>query len=278
MKKKSSKKIPVTPVDTRVIARVNSGIVSIGNAQHQGARSYQEDSFGFSEFSLSVASNKGILAVLADGMGGLKNGKAVSDTVVSTLLEWFNSERSVCRTGTDLKNAISAINQKICDIYCKDGRIESGSTVVVALINNGFLHWLCIGDSRLYLKRDQNLYQINEDHDFLNQMLGEVIAGEKTLGAAYSDKQKDSLVGCIGKRDLEVFDYSKRGYRLEDGDILVLCSDGVYNAMTKVEFNMNISSDAMHSCDNIIKIIESKKLPNQDNNTIVILSYKEKGV
>jgi len=278
VKKKVSKLTEDRSADNRVTAKIREGVVCIGNAQHQGARSYQEDSFGFSDISESASSKKGVLAVLADGMGGLKNGKAVSDAVVSTLLEWFDSERSVCSSGTDLKNAVSAINQKICDIYCKDGKVESGSTIVSALINNGFLHWLCIGDSRLYLKRNQHIYQINEDHDFLNQMLSEVISGEKTLGEAYSNKQKDSLVGCIGKRDLDSFDYSKKGYRLEDGDILILCSDGIYNALSHSELNMNISTDAMTSCENIIKLVASKNLPNQDNNTIIIISYQEKSV
>ena len=70
------------------------------------------------------------------------------------------------------------------------------------------------------------MYQINEDHDFLNQLLDDVLAGSMSFLAADSDSQKDSLVGCIGKRDLDSFDYSKRGYRLMEGDSLILCTDG----------------------------------------------------
>lgn len=253
---------------------IAGGTVSLGGAQGQGARSYQEDSFGFSNLSGTEVTKKGVLAVLADGMGGLKNGKAVSDTTVSSLLSWFDSQDAVCTCAEDLKNTISLMNQRICDIYCKGGKVEAGSTVVAVLVNNGYFHWLSIGDSRIYLKRGGKLYQINEDHDYLNQMLSDVIDGTSTIESAYSNMQKDSLVGCIGKRDLDCFDYSKKGFKMHPGDILVLCSDGVYNSLSLAEFNMNVSSDAIKSCENIIGLVEQKKIPNQDNNTVVIISYK----
>lgn len=273
-KKKKSTKYAPSSADTGVHIPINGGILTLGNAQHQGARSYQEDSFGFS----STTSSNGLLAVLADGMGGLKNGKAVSETATTSLISWFDSPNTICNSGEDLKNTVENINRQVCAMFCPSGKIESGTTIVAVQINSGYLHWLCVGDSRLYLKRRGKLHQINEDHDFLNQMLSDVIEGDMTLEAAFSDRQKDSLVGCIGNNELNTFDYSKRGFRLLDGDILVLCSDGVYNALSPVEFNMNISPDAMTSCENIIRLVQEKRFSNQDNNTIVIISYKESGI
>ena len=238
-----------------ISADIGNGIVTLGNAQHQGARPYQEDSFGFSSIEKSGVTSRGLLAVLADGMGGLKNGKAVSSNAVTSLISWFNSENVFCNSGEELKNVVSAINKRICDVYCSDGKVSSGTTIVAALVKDGFLHWLCIGDSRLYLKRDNKLYQVNEDHDYLNQLLSDVIDETLTANEAFADKKKDCLVGCIGNRELESFDYSKRGFRLKDGDILVLCSDGVYNALTQSEFNMSITHDAMSSCRNIVDLI-----------------------
>lgn len=261
-----------------ITVSIPGGSVVLGNAQHQGARPYQEDSFGFSDISPHVTESKGILAVVADGMGGLANGKEVSSTIVTAMLEFFNSDQSVCRSGEDLKKAAAAFNERICDTYCKSGKVEAGSTLVAALVNNGYLHWLCIGDSRLYLKRRGRMYQINEDHDFLNQLLDDVVQGRRSYASADSDPQKDSLVGCIGKRELDSYDYSKRGYRLMDGDSLVLCSDGVYNALTPEEFSQSITEDAMGSCENIIRLVYSKHYQNQDNNTVVIMSYHEKGL
>lgn len=274
-KRKSTKK---ESSDSSVTAFLNGGMVSIGNIQHQGSRPYQEDSFGFSDFSDGIAKQKGILVVLADGMGGLENGKAVSETAVTSLLEWFNGEYSACRSGADLRNITDEVNQRICDIYCKNGSITSGSTLVTVLIQDGALHWLSIGDSRLYLKRNGKLFQVSEDHDFLNQMLGDVIEGLCTPEKAYTNRQKDSLVGCIGKRDLVTYDFSKRGFLLHEGDILLVCSDGVYNSMSMAELNADITNDAMGSCERIGKHIACKNVAGQDNYTAVVLSYQEKGV
>ena len=276
MKKK--KTLPQIPSAESFVISVDigCGTVSLGNAQHQGARPYQEDSFGFSAINGNGVTSKGLLAVLADGMGGLKNGKAVSSDTVSGLLNWFNSDNVFCRGGEDLKNVVSRINQHVCDVYYSDGKVSAGSTVVAAYVNNGILHWICVGDSRLYLKRDDKLYQINEDHDYLNQLLADVIDGTLYLNEAFADKRKDALVGCIGNRELECFDYSKQGFRLRDGDILVLCSDGVYNALSHSEFNMCITHDAMGSSQDIIDRIAAKGYPTQDNNTIILITYKEK--
>jgi len=274
--KKSNKKVESS--DSGVTLQLSDAKINLWNLQHQGDRPYQEDSFGFSDFSKSITEKKGILAVLADGMGGLKNGKAVSETVVSSLLEWFNSEYSVCQSGSDLKNIIYEANHRICDIYCPDGSISSGSTIVAVLIYRNMMHWLSIGDSRLYLKRDGKLFQVNEDHDFLNQLLDDVIDESMEFETAYSNKQKDSLVGCIGKRDLTNFDYSKSGLRLLDGDIILICSDGVYNSVSLTELNGYLSPSVMASCENIGRHIAEKNIPGQDNYTAVVLSYQEKGV
>lgn len=249
------------------------GPITLGNAQHQGKRNYQEDSFGFSETSTEAYASKGILAVLADGMGGLKNGKAVSSTTVSSLLDWFNKKQNTITSGTDLMNATVEINKAICAAYCSDGKISSGTTIVAALIKSGYLHWLCVGDSRLYIKRGKELHQVNEDHDYLNQLLDSVIEGNMRAEDAFDDRQKDSLAACIGKSDLECFDYSKRGYPLEKGDVIVLCSDGIYNAVTEKEICQYITDDAMDSCNRIIKAVAAKRISNQDNNTIIIMNY-----
>lgn len=276
--KKKNIKIKSEPAVMSVVAEMPDCILELGNAQRQGARPYQEDSFGFARIAQSVAQEKGVLAVLADGMGGLKNGKAVSEASVSSLIGWFESENTYCNSAIDLKNAASMMNQRICDVYCRGGRIEAGTTLVCVLVKDGYLHWLCIGDSRLYLKRNGRVYQMNEDHDFLNQMLDDVINGDSALIDALTNSQKDSLIGCIGKRDLTSFDYNKRNFKLRDGDILVLCSDGIYNALTPAELNINTTSEAMLSCENIVKLVESKNYPGQDNNTVIIISYKEKGI
>ena len=239
----------------------------IGNAQHQGQRDYQEDSFGVSDTSRTAIDTKGLLAVVADGMGGLSNGKEISQ----------ESPATVCEDAETMKNFVKSMNDELCVMFGNNEGMRSGSTLVMALMKDGLLHWLCVGDSRLYLKRDSRLYQINEDHDYQNQLLGDVIDGNADLNRAFSDPQKDSLAVCIGKKDLNVFDYSRRSLKLEDGDILMLCSDGVYNALSCDELAGNLTGEAMADAERIKQMIISKGIPHQDNNTIIVVSYNTKG-
>jgi len=249
--------------------------IKIGNAQHQGRRDYQEDSFGISDTNSEFIQNKGVLAILADGMGGLSNGKAVSEHVISSLLAWFRDPSTVCRFGQDIKNAVTAVNAQICDIYCRDGNVNSGSTVIATLIKDGVMHWLAVGDSRIYLKRGARMYQVNEDHDFLNQLLDDVITSGDSPAAAFSNPQKDSLVGCIGKPDLDCFDYSKRGLPLCNGDKIVLCSDGVYNALSTDEINSFLSAEPMIAAENIKNAVLKKHYSGQDNLTVIVISINQ---
>lgn len=278
--KKSQKNPPTTvslgKITTRSLsAKCSNMKLLIGNAQHQGSRNYQEDSFGISDISTEALEAKGIFAVLADGMGGLSNGKEISQQTVTSLLNWFSTHWTANSTNENLKNYVVALNAELSRRFCNSDRINSGTTLVTAHIKDGFLNWLCVGDSRLYVKRNGKLYQVNEDHDYLNQLLSSVIDDTITLDMAMDNTQKDSLAACIGKEDLDVFDYSKQGFRLQNGDMLILCSDGVYNAFSHDEFNNLLQGDPMSVAENLKYRIQAKNIPHQDNNTVIIITYNE---
>lgn len=261
--------------DKSLEIKMNNGIVlGLGNAQHQGRRPYQEDSCGYSDLSNEqVLNSKGVLAVLADGMGGLSNGKEVSTTVVSQMLDFFNLPNTSCYNGNHLLSQAERINDGICRRFCPDGSIKAGSTLVCAMINNGLLHWLCIGDSRLYLKRNGMLYQVNEDHDYLNRLLGEVIDGDISVEEAFNDPQKDVLVSCFGNAELPESDCSLSGLALESGDVIVLCSDGVYNAIPSELLNQLLETDPQNAAQSIESAVLSQGFETQDNLTVIVVSY-----
>lgn len=283
-KKKKEKVIShITPVlqpeqDTVPKIAIGAGLeIALGNAQHQGGREYQEDSFGFSDTEAEAVAQRGLLAVLADGMGGLSNGKAVSETVVARMLTWYTHSPAVNFKGEDLKAAISQINAEISATYSAGGAVRSGSTVVAATIKRSRLHWLCVGDSRIYLKRGKRIYQVNEDHDFLNQLLDEAIIAGEGMQEPFLNPQKDSLVGCIGKPALDCFDYSKSGYPLEGGDKIMLCSDGVYNSLSESELSSLLDSDPMSAAESIKNEVLKKGYPGQDNLTVIVIAIYQKG-
>lgn len=249
----------------------------IGNAQHQGKRDYQEDSFGFSDTSFEAIETKGFLAVLADGMGGLSNGKEISQKTVSEMLAWFNAPETVCDDAQTLNNFVYSLNSNLCTMFDNSNGLKSGTTLVSVLIKKRMLYWLCVGDSRLYIKRNGKLYQVNEDHDYLNVLLEDVIDGNMNLAQAHGDPQKDSLAVCMGKSSLSATDYNQRGFMLRDDDVIMLCSDGIYNAVSQDELIQNITDNPMADAQRIKDLVLSKRVPHQDNNTLILIKYNAKG-
>lgn len=278
-KHKKSSELPVTEqtvmsAESLVIELGNGDIIRLGNSQHQGRREYQEDSCGYSNLmDARLLKEKGLLAVVSDGMGGLSNGKDVSSYAVTQMLRCFNSYETPCSDGKSLLSFAININSVICEKYNSDGRIHSGATLICAMINDGFLHWMSVGDSRIYIKRNGRLYQMNEDDDYLNRLLGEAIYDRANTASAFSDKQRDVLVSCIGTPKSFEADYSKKPFRLYKGDVILMCSDGVYNAISTEMLSELLEYEPQFSAQKIANKVLEQNIKSQDNLTSIVIAY-----
>ncbi len=244
--------------------------IKTGNSQNQGARPYQEDSFGYSNITDSeLLSNKGMFAILADGMGGLANGKEVADYTVKESIELFESMNPQMNISEQLVNIAKYVNQNICERYSSQ---SSGSTMVLAYIYKNRIYWVCVGDSRLYCIRNGNMLQMNEDHDYKNRLFRDYIRNGGNLAAIEQDRQKDSLVCYIGKKDIPYFDVSYKGYRIKPNDIFVLCSDGIYNGISsEAILEAATMTGAQAACETIVSSVVARNLPGQDNMTVMVI-------
>lgn len=250
--------------------------VKIGNCAHQGARDYQEDSFGYSNIIDSdVISEKGFVAVLADGMGGLSNGKEISSYVVSAFIEMFNALSYDAPFPPQLERMVESINSEVCRNFCEGGKSGAGSTIVAAFTYKTNLYWVCTGDSRLYLKRGCKLYVANEDHDYFNQLLPELMHGETSMERISNDEQKDALTSYIGCEKLPFIDVSKRGFAIHKEDALVLCSDGIYNAVSDAEIiNILAQNEPQAASEEIVQAVLNKNIAGQDNLTVMVIKFE----
>lgn len=252
--------------------------VNTGNSQNQGARPYQEDSFGYSNITdSSIVTNKGMLAILSDGMGGLANGKNVADYVVQTSIAMFDSINPQVNISVQLKNIVYHINNSVCEQYAADGSSKAGATMVFAYLFKNRMYWITVGDSRLYCYRNGHLLQMNEDHDYKNQLYREYINEGGNLQEVEADGQKDSLVCFIGKRDLPYVDVSLRGYKIKPDDTFVLCSDGIYNGISQDSMKDILSNhDAQTASDKIVAEVLRSRFPGQDNMTVMVIKCAKK--
>ncbi len=240
--------------------------ISIGNAQNRGARDYQEDSFGYTP--LDKAGSEGFAAVVADGMGGLSAGDKVSAYAVSALLGMRDRITRTEPVHVKFRQLISVINRNVVH-----GGTGGGCTFAAVFCRNDGVYWCSVGDSRIYILRDGMLFQLSEDGDYQNQLLDKVIAETLTYADMAENEKKDSLVQYIGSKNEPVADVNIRPLIPHSGDKLLICSDGVYNALSIGEMSGALSKPAQEAADALMSEILNKNYANQDNNTAVVLEF-----
>lgn len=173
------------------------------------------------------------LAILADGMGGYSAGEVASAMVIETIsTELLASlpklrDRPLDEATPDLHEDIeftvgranAAIHQKShSDPDCEG----MGSTLVVAALLDGQITVGHVGDSRLYRFRDNTLEQVTRDHSWLDEQLAMgVISAEQAMASRYKNIVTRGM-GIEEEVEVEIHDYP-----IQDGDIYLLCSDGL---------------------------------------------------
>jgi serine/threonine protein phosphatase PrpC len=172
--------------------------------------------------------------VVADGVGGLKDGRIASQTVVETLKAHFEplwpavtavSDQTVARLRQQLKKAIYKANDAIRALVSdKDERMAS--TITCALVVDQAIIVANAGDSRTYLYRQKQLEQLTQDHSLVAWLLRqEHITAEEALTHPYKNVLTHAL-GAMDKPQVDLFTH-----RLFPGDWLLLCSDGIWGTL-----------------------------------------------
>ncbi len=247
-----------------------------GNAQWIGARQEQEDAFGFAGFDArGQAGPDGVLAVVADGMGGLSEGRAASQGAVSGFLAAWAGQPPDLAVTERLLGAITATNQVVHNLArATAGEGEVGTTLVAAAIHQGHLFWISAGDSRIYLYRaaDGSLTPCNEEHNLALQLWREAPADGPTPDWIEDHPQRDALISFLGLAEIPEIDRNVRPLALEAGDRLLLCSDGVDGVLSLDELREGLDADPQTAAAGLIARLRGLQRPYQDNATVAILA------
>lgn len=159
--------------------------------------------------------------VVADGMGGHNGGDIASQMVVSI----FDQETSKIKDSTNwLENTVRLCNLKIFQQAQEKPELQGMGTTICSLQLIRDEARIChIGDSRAYLIKQGEIFQITKDHTLVQEKLN---LGLYDREQARLDKMKNVLVKTAGiESDMELDQYS---YQLQDNDLILLCSDGLY--------------------------------------------------
>ena len=241
--------------------------IAAASLQCQGVREYQEDSCGFSQISSDEPVGS-FCAVVADGMGGLNAGAFVSNYAVNSLL---TSDLGGNR-GLILPDELASEFRRISGEIAAGGS-RGGSTMAAVVCMPEGVYFCSAGDSRVYLLHGGILTQLTEDGDYFSQLLDNVISGKLTYKQAESDPDKDSLSQYIGSGTFLIPDRNISPLKPQPGDRLLICSDGVYNALTNDEIMQSLSLSAGGAVEDIAGRILAKGYTNQDNFTAVALEF-----
>lgn len=246
------------------------GKIAYGKAHNIGRRPSQQDSLG----STPVCQGQGILAVVADGMGGLSGGDQVSQRIVMEMLNRGTQLRTMQTDGVLLK-MVKAINDCVNDMLGESGIYKSGSTLVSVLATKEYFQWISVGDSRIYLYRDGSLIQLNQEHTLLQEWMPDILDGKMTFEEALQNPDGVKLTSFIGMGKLKHVDCSLRNIRIVPGDRILLMSDGVFN--TLAEKSMAEILKRTPDVQQVANIFEQKilaaQVPTQDNFTVIILGF-----
>ena len=241
----------------------------IANLQGQGDRERQEDSFALvNPAHGELRDRQGLLALVADGMGGMEDGKAASQWAAERLPQLFQERETEDIPGWFYRSA-HAVSEEVFRQF--GGR--SGTTLVAVHIQGERLHWLSVGDSAIYLCRNGGVFQLNREHTCLNRLFlqeleREVIDKERAI----TDPDAPRLTSFVGIDRLTEVDLSLRPLALQRGDALLLCSDGISGVLTPPELLECMSSDPEEGARLLERMVLEKQVMGQDNYTGILIS------
>jgi PPM family protein phosphatase len=251
-----------------------------GNAQDVGKREDQQDSFGFSDpRDTDFMAHGGMLAIVADGMGGMAHGAEASRLAVHAFLDQYASKQLGEPVTQALGRAVEAADRSVFDFATSVGLARDvGSTLVAAAFTPAGLYWMSVGDSALYLCRERSLTQLNRPHTLAARLAELVKRGDMSPEDAAIDPDRDALTSYVGGGTIAEIDSPPEGIVLAAGDTVILCSDGLYRAVSRDEIAEIAASaaSAQEAADTLIARALSRQLPHQDNVTVLCVRVTEK--
>ncbi len=248
--------------------QIKSGI-SLSASTMQGRREQQQD------FYTSRQLPDRTIAIVCDGMGGLNGGSVASRHAATMLLEDLEKVSPTENMYAFFKQELEKLDDEIYSLKNPDGsRMGAGTTIVAVLLFGDELYWFSVGDSKLFYLRKNEMHCVTRAHNYamrLDEMLKDNSIGE----AEYKREANkgEQLISYLGMGMAELFDGNYSPFIMEDGDKILLCTDGLYRTVSPDEIRnilcMHETTEKL--CTRLEKTVVNKNVKNQDNATWVIL-------
>lgn len=217
---------------------------------------------------------KGRLAVIADGMGGYEGGQQASSLAVQTVCEAYK-EGASAGPQIALIQGLYQAHTKIQE-YARlhPGFFGMGTTCTAVSLRQRELYFAHVGDSRLYLVRNGSISRLTRDHSYVGRLVESgLIAPEQ----AETHPQRNVLTAALGVGMELTPQVPSQAITLQDNDVLVLCTDGLWGQVSDDELRKATSSrDPREACKELIDLARARGGP--DNITVQVLRLGANGV
>lgn len=205
------------------------------------------------------------LFLVADGMGGHNAGDYASKYTVETIVEEISQsfEKNPVRI---MQKAIEKANGHIREKAMEDEALSGmGTTVVAATCLGKYLQVANVGDSRLYVVGNQ-ITQITQDHSLVEEM---VRMGGIDRESARNHPDKNIITRAVGAQDTVDIDFFS--VELNEGEIVLMCSDGLTNMLEDEEIRMILSGqrDIVEKAQELVKAANNNG--GKDNIAVIII-------
>jgi PPM family protein phosphatase len=243
-------------------------------ASHPGRdpdKQVNEDAYGYETTAL------GHLCVLCDGMGGHQNGREAALLAVRVIVETFASVplspdvAPGLRGRRLLEQAIVAANARVSLLGSVSGEPRPGSTVVAILMHPDGVEVAHVGDSRCYLVRRGQIFQITKDHTVVQRMLDAELLTSAQAAVHPDAHQILRALGASPEVEVEV---KAQTIPLVPGDAFVLCSDGLSDLVDPAEvLRVMGEAPAAEAVDKLVDLANARG--GHDNVTVMILKARD---
>lgn len=270
----------------RIAAKTDMGLVRTNNEDNfQAAADLSAEQMRWVNNETYSLGNKGALLVVADGMGGMNAGEVASALAIETVREYFTPQNitdEVVKTRFTIEKFMNEV------IIAADQRIKQeakehpesrgmGTTIVIGWIFDGKLYVSWCGDSRAYIyNKEAGLHQITKDHSYVQGLVDKgSISREDAFDFPDSNIITRSLCDGGPKAKPESL---MRPYELCNGDIVMLCTDGLCGMIRDIEIESiirNNEQDMSLLVDDLIK--GACDAEGADNVTICLCQILEGG-
>lgn len=233
-------------------------------------RQQNEDSAKFVQPNGLERNSKGLLAIVADGMGGHQAGEIASRLAIDVITTDYYVQKQNDPLES-LQKAFAKANEVIYEKSNTNALLSGmGTTSTALLLKKEHVYFAHVGDSRLYRIHEDRLFLLTEDHTVVNQMLRN---GLINLTEAKNHPERNVVTRALGTRPTVEIAVSRDSRPIKIGDFFILCTDGLYDLVSDEEIREITLSVAPHlACQALIDLAKAKG--GYDNISVGILAIR----